>query len=246
MHTHPNPDATETATIQPHPDTHIWLQHIARQEAFVGTTQRGVILLGDISGYTGLITRTELTHAREIMQFIFEAIFESTGKQFLVNEIEGDAIFAYCVEPSDPALLLAETLKQVNDYGHAFYHARQAMVEGRMMKQQAAEEVCSCGACSNIGGLSFKFIIHYGEFGFTQVGPFVKLVGSSVIVAHRLLKNSVPGNSYVLLTNEALEHLPADTRSQFTPLLEKIEHFGDVAIGYRTLDLRAEDAQNHA
>lgn len=221
-----------------------WQSHIARQEALVGTTQQGVILLGDISGYTRLITRTDLEHARNIMQFLFEEIYSATGEEFLVNEIEGDAIFAYCVHPKNPAELLAQTIYQIKEYGHAFYHAQKSMLDGREL-QEADGKACTCQACSNIGTLSFKFVIHYGDFGVNKIGPFVKLVGGSVIVAHRLLKNSVPGNEYVLLTKEALDHLPAAERAKFTPMVEEIEHFGDVETGYRVFNWEAEDAKHH-
>lgn len=222
-----------------------WQSHITRQESLVGTTQQGVILLGDISGYTRLITKTDLEHAREIMQFLFEEIFNATGEHFLVNEIEGDAIFAYCVNPKDPAQLLQETIRQIKEYGHAFYHARKAMLDGDEAKE-ANGTLCTCNACSNIDKLSFKFIIHFGNFGVNKVGPFVKLVGGSVIVAHRLLKNSVPGNEYVLLTKEALDHLPQTEQAKFMPLTEDIEHFGTIETGYRTFDWAAEDAKHHA
>lgn len=208
-----------------------WTEMVRRQLAYVGTTHHGVILLADISGYTRLITGTAIDHAQAIMQYLFDAIYQATGDRFLVNEIEGDAIFAYCVEPRDPEALLQETLHQIRDYGEAFERAKRDMLDRRAVDMKA----CPCNACSNIYKLSFKFIIHYGQFGLNQVGPFVKLIGSSVVAAHRLLKNDVPGDSYILISGAALRHLSAEEQEKFTRAEEQIEHFGTVPIGYQLL-----------
>lgn len=209
-----------------------WKEVVTRQLAYVGTTHHGVILLADISGYTRLITQSAIEHAQAIMQYLFDTIYQATGDYFLVNEIEGDAIFAYCIDPTDPKRLLQETLEQIRDYGDAFERAKRDMLVRRAVDMQA----CPCDACSNIYKLSFKFIIHYGRFGLNQVGPFVKLIGSSVVAAHRLLKNDVPSDSYILMTAEALAHLPVDEQAKFRRATEHISHFGEVAIGYQLLE----------
>lgn len=211
---------------------HDWHQQIDRQVALVGHRHSGVILLGDISGYTKLLTQTELEHSQAIMQYLFDTIYQATGERFLVNELEGDAIFAYCVEPKDPEALLAETLRQIHAYGEAFATARRDMLERRAVDMKA----CPCNACSNIFALSFKFVIHYGEFAVNQVGPFVKLIGQSVIAAHRLLKNDVPSDSYILMTEAALRFLPQAEQAKFTQAEEEISHFGMVKIGYQVLE----------
>ena len=106
-----------------------------------------------------------------------------------------------------------------------------------MLDRRAVDmKACPCDACDTIYKLSFKFIIHFGEFGLNQVGPFVKLIGGSVVVAHRLLKNAVPSDSYVLMSQDALQFLPAPEQAKFTRATETIEHFGDVKIGYQLLN----------
>lgn len=229
----------EIELLNPVPKNY-WQEHVDRQDHLVGAIHRGVILLGDISGYTGLVTRTELEHSQSILQFLFDQIYDATGEQFIVNEIEGDAIFAYAVEPKDAGALVLTTLEQLKEYGHAFYHARQQMIE-----KPVTADSCQCGACTNIHSLSFKFIVHLGEFGVNKVGPFVKLVGADVVLAHRLLKNDVPGNEYILLTQPTLDVLPRDVSSRFIPATETIDKFGDVAIGYRLFDWHEEDKKHH-
>lgn len=229
----------EIELLNPVPKNY-WLEHVEKQDPLVGTIHKGVILLGDISGYTGLVTQTELEHSQSILQFLFDKIYDATGDQFIVNEIEGDAIFAYAVEPKDAGALVMATLEQLKVYGHAFYHARQTMID-----KPVTAESCRCGACTNIHALSFKFIVHLSEFGVNKVGPFVKLVGADVVLAHRLLKNSVPGHEYILLTKETLDLLPASVQAKFTVATEAIDKFGDVVIAYRVFDWDEEDKKHH-
>src|SRR5688500_15741328 len=53
--------------------------------------------------------------------------------------------------------------------------------------------------------LSLKMIVHYGAFSVYQIGGFAKLYGIPVIEAHRLLKNSISTNHYLLVTQEYLK-----------------------------------------
>ena len=53
--------------------------------------------------------------------------------------------------------------------------------------------------------LSLKVIAHYGPMTEYKIGQFKKLYGEVVMEAHRLLKNSIETNSYLLLTDSLLE-----------------------------------------
>jgi hypothetical protein len=53
--------------------------------------------------------------------------------------------------------------------------------------------------------LTLKLIVHYGEMSEFRIGNFTNLYGQVVIEAHRLLKNSIPSNAYVLLTDELIK-----------------------------------------
>src|SRR5687768_10800523 len=44
-----------------------------------------------------------------------------------------------------------------------------------------------------------KVIIHYGSVSIFQIGQFTKLYGTSIIEAHRLLKNSIGKKHYLLV-----------------------------------------------
>ncbi len=50
---------------------------------------------------------------------------------------------------------------------------------------------CECNACSRIPDLDLKFVVHHGEAILQKVAGRQELLGSDVIVVHRLLKNEV-------------------------------------------------------
>ena len=60
--------------------------------------------------------------------------------------------------------------------------------------------VWRCGACQSAGNLTLKFIAHLGSIKEVKVAQFVKAAGVDMIFAHRLLKNDVDSDEYVLIT----------------------------------------------
>jgi Protein of unknown function (DUF2652) len=97
-----------------------------------------------------------------------------------------------------------------------------------------AVTTCPCDACANIGMLKLKFVVHHGKFSRQRLGNVEQLHGTDVIVAHRLLKNSVPSKEYLLVTDAVLERLPEDARSTFTPHTETFD-LGAISGGYQEI-----------
>lgn len=65
---------------------------------------------------------------------------------------------------------------------------------------------CRCEDCKSLQRLTLKFIIHYGNLGSVIVKNCCKLFGLELIVAHRLLKNSIPHKEYILLSDAFMNH----------------------------------------
>jgi hypothetical protein len=93
--------------------------------------------------------------------------------------------------------------------------------------------ICPCGACQAIINLTLKFVVHHGPLGEIKVGRFVKPSGTEMIVAHRLLKNSINNNEYLLLTEKLLQQVPDDSEegevewvrsSEEYPAIGKVEY----------------------
>ena len=68
---------------------------------------------------------------------------------------------------------------------------------------------CPCDACVRIPDLDLKFVVHHGQAILQKVAGRQELLGSDVIVVHRLLKNTVVEDlgmdAYALLTQACID-----------------------------------------
>jgi len=62
------------------------------------------------------------------------------------------------------------------------------------------DSVCQCGACKTASNLSLKFVAHHGMVQEIKVRQFTKCSGVDMVVAHRLLKNRIASDEYILVT----------------------------------------------
>src|SRR3954471_12613355 len=151
------------------------------------------ILIPDISGFTEFMTTTELNHSSHAINMLIDAMVNAVGEEYEVSEIEGDAVLLIKKgHPPSKKEILDTCLKIFN----AFHFQR------KWMQQYT---ICPCGACQAIINLTLKFVVHHGPLAEIKVGRFVKHSGTEMIVAHRLLKNSIHNNEYVLITEKLLQ-----------------------------------------
>lgn len=153
--------------------------------------QQATILIPDISGYTRFLTKTELSHSTHIINELLQVIADSIQHCFTLAEIEGDALLTYA-----KGLVPQEEIEAICREVFLNFHYFLKVIE--------RDSVCRCGACQGSSDLSLKFVVHYGYFDEIKIAQFTKLSGPDMIIAHRLLKNSVPGNEYILLTDDYL------------------------------------------
>ena len=154
------------------------------------------LILADISGYTNFVTmhRISVLHAEQIITELMEAIISQIETPLVLNKLEGDAVFLYA-RTGDEAGLAKKVLDKVLAFFSSFKARQQELIK-------AGEGGCSCEACCNISQLRLKIIVHYGQVVIKQVRQLEELAGSDVILAHRLLKNTIPSNEYLLLTEK--------------------------------------------
>jgi class 3 adenylate cyclase len=160
------------------------------------------ILIPDISGFTEFMTNTELSHGSRAINILLDSIIKAVGDEYEVSEIEGDAILMFRRGP-------APTKKEILDICLKIFNSFH--YQKRWMEMH---NVCPCGTCLAIVNLTLKFVVHHGPVGEMKVGRFITLSGTDIIVAHRLLKNSVPSNEYLLMTEKLCQHLP-DSSERF-------------------------------
>lgn len=154
-----------------------------------------LLFLPDISGYTEFVQNTEAEHSRHVISELLEVLIEANTEELQLAEIEGDALFFY-KENEIPSL--EKLLAQVEHMFTAFYSHLKLLEKNR---------ICPCNACLSAPKLQLKIVAHAGELKFINVQNNRKPFGSQVIEAHRLLKNSVASDNYVLLSDDLTEQI---------------------------------------
>ena len=194
--------------------------------AFSGL-QEGALVLADISGYSKFIAQTEVDHSWSILHELLDTVVRSVHGRMDVSQVEGDAIL-FMTGISTPDVITA-----IEGTFVAFH---------RRLRDMQAVTTCPCNACANIGILKLKFVVHHGRFSRQRLGNVEQLHGTDVIVAHRLLKNTVPSKEYLLITDAVLQRLPEETRKRFTPHSEEFD-LGAISGGYEEIAYLWQQAQ---
>jgi class 3 adenylate cyclase len=157
--------------------------------------RRVALVIVDISGYTDFIRfhKTTLQHAAEIISQLLEAVIDQASHPLTLNKLEGDAALFFADLGKGTERGARDVARQVHEFFKVF-HARAYELSG-------SRGACPCEACQKIRDLRLKAVVHEGEVAFKKFRQFEELEGEAVIMAHRLLKNTVPVNEYILLTD---------------------------------------------
>jgi uncharacterized protein YndB with AHSA1/START domain len=160
---------------------------------------QGILLIADITGYTIYLQESELEHAHGVLSDLISILVEGTRPPLTVSNLQGDAVFSYGIETAVGGQTFVEIVESI-------YIAFR-----RALEEMAMNSTCGCNACANLGTLDLKFIIHHGEFLIQTIGASQELLGSDVILAHRLAKNTVTAatgvRAYALYTAALVEAL---------------------------------------
>jgi hypothetical protein len=152
----------------------------------------GTFLLADIHGYTAFLSDVGIEHAKEIIGHLFNRIVALDQDHWEVGNVSGDCLFLY----SDGVCSPAET----------FTHLRRVYTSFReSIEEITSGSTCRCGACDRTGTLAIKFVVHAGEFDTQEIAGRRELIGPAIVVAHRLLKNSIAMPEYALMTSSVAE-----------------------------------------
>ena len=162
-----------------------------------------LLMLVYISGYTKFMVShdKELRHSQMIIGELLESLIRQVDVPLRVSRIEGDALFLYAVKSGDEQVWSRRSENLVARLLALFEVFRERLIE------IGAYSVCKCDACAEVGNLDLKIIAHSGEAMLTKVGEHPTLSGVDVITVHRLAKNSVPEDEYVLMTEAAYRDL---------------------------------------
>src|SRR3954462_12967199 len=144
-----------------------------------GQPEPACLVITDISGYTGYLAGVELDHAQDILADLVSTVVGSLRPMLRLAKLEGDAAFAYVVTPTIEGSTLQETVEGT-------YFAFQ-----RRLRDIASASRCECNACIRIPSLDLKLVVHHGDVIRQKIAGREELLGSAVILVHRLLKNDV-------------------------------------------------------
>ena len=209
----------------------------------------GFLLIADISGFTEFIKIHNMkkkplignklasyweSHAEIIIKDLLETIITSFEPIMNLNKIEGDAAFFYLQssKPKDEAQNIIKFMKLANDN-----------FKDKLSKLQFVQS-CPCDPCQQAKNLSLKIVVHYGDFHITKIRDFTELSGESVILIHRLLKNSIKSSEYWLFTNQFSKFLDKLLDYEIEKISQKVENFGKLELDFinfnRTKDILIE------
>lgn len=160
------------------------------------TARPTCFLIADISGYTGYLADVELDHAQDILADLIGAVVSALRPNFQLAKLEGDAAFMFATLETIDGTMLLDTIER------CYFGFRRRRRDVR----QATS--CDCNACVRIPDLDLKFVVHHGPAILQKVAGRQELLGSDVIVAHRLLKNDVVEkldvHAYALMTEQCI------------------------------------------
>jgi uncharacterized protein YndB with AHSA1/START domain len=189
------------------------------------------LAIADITGYTRFLAGAELDHAQDILADLTNTVVTSLRSTLRLAKLEGDAVFLYVITEAVDGPALQDTIES----SYFAFHRRL-----RDIRQASS---CECNACVLVPNLDLKFVIHHGHVIRQRIGTSEELVGSDVIVVHRLLKNRVTEltgiGAYALYTDACLAAMNMDDPAA-AGMVRHVEAFDDVGdIGGWVADLRA-------
>ncbi len=168
----------------------------------MATVERGCLAIGDITGYTKYLAGVELEHSQDVLADLMGVVVTQMRGLLHLAKLEGDAVFCYDHEGEASGAML---LTMVESCYVAF---------ARRLQHIRLRTTCECDACRLIPQLNLKFLTHFGQYAVHEVAGSRELLGRDVIVAHRLLKNSVTQTTglrgYALFTQPCVQRFALD------------------------------------
>ena len=191
---------------------------------------KGFIVLVDISGYTNFISShniesneneklsTGQAHAEHIISDLLEKVINELDGVLKINKLQGDAALFYGIADDN------------KDLSEKIFNKLQSSFDvfNKRLNEIKFCEACSCGTCADVGNLKLKSFVHFGDFLIKKVNKFKEIAGQDVILAHRLMKNSISVSEYMLFTKPFSEIKNLDSLGFIEDITENYNDIGQV------------------
>lgn len=198
--------------------------------AMLNRPEPACLVIADISGYTSYIAGTELDHSQDILADLLSTVVGALRPLFRLAKLEGDAVFAYTPGETVDGSTLQDAIE-------GCYFAFR-----RRLRDIRQASTCECNACLLIPNLDLKFVGHFGQVAHQRIMGREELAGADVIVAHRLLKNSIvdglgiPAYAFYSTELATAMGLADPAAAGLREHAEQIEHLGEVRGWVRDLE----------
>lgn len=188
------------------------------------TTHQLLPIIADISGYTKFMFSSDLgiEHSQHVISELIQTMIREIEIPLEVSKLEGDAIFLYAKKDRD-AFAREDIRKVTGEKLILFFDAFH-----ETLQEPGGHTSCPCGACSNLHALKLKIVVHSGKALFYRIHHFNELSGTDVILIHRLLKNSMATDEYLLMTEPAYVDIEFPCQLPVEEGCERYEHPGQV------------------
>lgn len=189
-----------------------------------------LLCIPDISGFTEYMRNADIEISSQVIPALLNEIIYSNEINLKVSEIEGDAILFF--RRGD-----LPSFEDLVDQCKLFYTQFYERMEVLLKKFKGDKDEINFPEI-----LGLKIVLHYGnEIGMVPIGNHIKLMGEDVITAHRLLKNNVPIDEYLLISDDLLSHFKKNNIKeefdwcQLKPGELEVEHLGTLKYHYINL-----------
>ena len=197
----------------------------------LSSAQPTCLLIADISGYTSYLAGVELDHAQDILADLIGTVVTALRPNFKLAKLEGDAAFVFAPAEKIDGSLLLDTIER------CYFGFRRRR---RDVRQATA---CECSACVRIPDLNLKFVAHHGAALRQKIAGREELLGSDVIVVHRLLKNTIVETAgvaaYAAFSEACVDAMGIEPEGAgMRRHVETYEHIGEVGVWIHDLERR--------
>ena len=196
----------------------------------------GFMVIVDISGYTSfikahsnskksnfikkIIDKINDGHGEHIISDLLETVINELDGTLTINKLEGDAALFYSLPSNSKEFsiqLINKLLKSIDLFN-------------KRINELLFVQSCPCSPCNEMVNLKLKCFVHYGDFLIKKIRTFEEIAGENVIILHRLMKNSILANEYILFTEQASKVSSIEILENLEKRKEKIDDFGKLDI----------------
>lgn len=182
---------------------------------------KALFIIADISGYTKFMIANKSTISRSQMIIVelIKTIIEHLHMPLKIAKLEGDAVFLYALKDTDDKewdslrCCIGEKLISFFD------------IFSERIQELSNSILCEGDSCKIIDRLRVKIIVHFGNADVIEIGEFKEISGIDVILVHRLLKNTLKANEYILMTEEGFKEIMFP---QIICITRGTEHYSDI------------------